>query len=152
MKSTQTQKLEGVKGVQPGDESVSMGEAGESGRPGLETLLAYILVALAALTLGLILGLNGRPELSSYMVVGGIIAYLISSITYHKARWVPLMLTLGLHIGAITSYYSNPIVLPLLIIERWGEKSVINLDIVQLIIAYEILTASTSRIRQSLKT
>jgi hypothetical protein len=62
------------------------------------------------------------------------------------------MLTLGLHIGAVTSYYSNPIVLPLLVIERWGERSVINLDIVQLIIAYEILTASTSRIRQSLKT
>jgi hypothetical protein len=118
---------------------------------GLEIPLAYVLLALTALVLGLILGLRGRPELSSYMVVGGILAYLITSIVYHRARWIPLMLTLGLHIGAVLSYYSNPIVLPMVVIERWGERSAINLDIVQLIIAYELVTTSIPRIKQNFK-
>ncbi len=117
----------------------------------LELSLAYVLVSVAALMVGLVLSLRGRPELSSYMVVGGVVAYLITSIIYHRARWIPLMLTLGLHIGAVATYYSNPIVLPLVIVERWGERSAINIDIVQLIVAYEVATTSLSMIRQNLK-
>jgi len=151
MRGVRARKLEETGDVRSDSESASIGEARGGGGLSLEITLAYVLLALATLTLGLILGLNGRPELTSYMVMGGVIAYLVSSIVYGKARWIPLMLTLGLHIGAVTSYYSNPIVLPLVIVERWGERSVVNVDIVQLIIAYEIVAVSTSKIKQNLK-
>ena len=123
----------------------------KSGKWSLELSLAYILIALTALITGLLLGLRGRPELLSYMIIGGIIAYLITLIVSSGVRWIPLMLTIGLHVGAIVSYYSNPIVLPLIVIERWGDKSVVNLDIIQLIIAYEIVILSISKLKQNLK-
>ena len=42
------------------------------------------------------------------------------------------------HIGAVAAYYSNPLILPLIIIERsiTGKYS-INIDIVQLALLYE---------------
>lgn len=129
------------------------GSSGEvKGGFSLELHIAYILLCAIMLILGLILGFNGRPEVTSYMIAGGIVAYLITSILIPVARWAPLMLTLGIHIGAIISYYSNPIVLPFVIVERWGERTIINIDVIQVILAYEIIASSLPRLRQNLKT
>ena len=130
------------------NEGVSGGGRGVS----LEVTLIYVFSSLVAFITGLILAFNKGPSISSYMVTGGIVAYLVTSLLIPKARWIPLALTLGLHVGAITTYYSNPLVLPLIIIERWGERSSLNIDVVQLILAYEIVASVISRLRQNLKT
>ena len=124
-------------------------ESREGGR--LEVIALYALSATAAFIAGLALSFNRGPETASYMVAGGLIAYLVASIVVYKARWVPLALTLGLHVGAILSYYSNPLVLPLLVVERWGERAALNIDIVQLALAYELATVTLARLRQNFK-
>ncbi|MEM0491034.1 MAG: hypothetical protein QXO93_01755 [Acidilobaceae archaeon] len=119
-----------------------------------ELVIAETLIIISLLLVGLTLGLNSRPEISSYMIIGGVLAYLITSIIIPKTRWIPLALTLGIHIGSIITYYSDPLVLPFIVIERHMGKQAINIDIIQILIAYEVIVTYTtwSRTREKPKT
>ncbi len=93
-----------------------------------------IITAIIFLTLGLTLG----PYKVSISTILLLLIYVILQNTRTSIRLIPLIAATTLHIGAILTYYSNPIILPLTIIERSIDgKYSINIDIIQLAIIYE---------------
>ncbi len=105
-----------------------------------EKVLEYI----ALFFIGLVfftLGISGKPTVSSITISLLIIVYAVTislSESYIKYVLVALVST---HIGSIISYYSSPLILPFVIIERSANYSSINIDFVQIILAYEIIRA-----------
>ncbi|MEB3765506.1 MAG: hypothetical protein GSR77_05010 [Desulfurococcales archaeon] len=116
-----------------------------------EKILEYI----ALFFIGLVfftLGISGKPAVSSITISLLIIVYAITislSESYIKYVLVALVST---HIGSIISYYSSPLILPFVIIERSTNYSSINIDFVQIILAYEIIRAKPWKKRENSKT
>ncbi|MDM7275730.1 MAG: hypothetical protein P3X22_006415 [Thermoprotei archaeon] len=119
-------------------------------------LASAIIVFIVSLTLSVysfsrLIEEGGNILTASMAIVGLIVAYLILALFAIPIRWIPLAAALGAHLGFVTIYYSNPLILPLIIVERLGDKASINIDIVQLAVAYEIVTLYLSRPPQNSK-
>ncbi len=99
-------------------------------------LVAYAFSLLVGATLG---GLSG-PYGASVMVASMIVLYAIALSLYPGSRLLFLSAALGAHLAAVASYYSNPVPLPLFVLERSAEGYSLNIDIVQVIIAYEAVS------------
>ncbi|MCE4599666.1 MAG: hypothetical protein F7C81_05660 [Desulfurococcales archaeon] len=92
-----------------------------------------LIIAVIGFTMGATLG----PRRTSMAIIAAIILYMITTSMLPRTRIIFLLIAATLHIGALTSYYSNPIILPLIIIEQAHNKYSLNIDIVQLAILYE---------------
>ncbi len=119
-------------------------------------LASAITVFIASLTLSLYISPRlteggGHPLAASMTIVGLLVAYLVLALFTTPIRWIPLAAALGIHLGSVMTYYSNPLILPLIVVERLGDKASINIDIVQLAIAYEIVTLYLTRPLQNPK-
>ncbi|BAN90601.1 hypothetical protein [Aeropyrum camini] len=123
------------RGESPLEEGVECGwvEAVERAY-GLEVLIASawtLLVSLVAAALG-------GPEAASLIVSLSLVTYLILSLFETRIRLAPLAAAAGAHLGAVASYYSNPLPLPFLVVERGPNGAIVNVDIVQLVAFTEI--------------
>ncbi len=118
------------------NETIEDGKVYFTGRE--EQILDYIITFFVGLVF-LTIGILGKPMLSSIIISLLIISYaLLISFTdesYSKYIVVALIAT---HVGSIITYYSNPIIMPFIIIERHGENYSLNIDIVQIIVIYEL--------------
>ncbi|MEM1927307.1 MAG: hypothetical protein QXS85_01010 [Acidilobaceae archaeon] len=119
--------------------------------PGVSLLTATILVGMVGVLVGFLIGLAYRAEGASLLLLSTLVAYIVVIVAYPRLLAARLLLALFMmcsHLGAILAYYSNPIVLPFVVIERGARGSSINLDFTQLILAYEIANAYlSSRLR-----
>jgi hypothetical protein len=99
----------------------------------------YLVIMFLSFLMGATITLAGGPMGASVLVDVSIVAYalLIASSVY--ARHTVLALALGAHIAAILKYYSSPIPLPFIIIERGSHGYSLNIDLVQIILAYELV-------------
>jgi len=111
-------------------------------------------VAAAALAAALVAGVlaaAGGPLAASILVDLSIIGYAVFA-GNRLLRLVPLAAMVGAHVSAVATYYSHPIPLPpLAVVERDPATalSAANLDIVGLIVAYDIVERVWSRRRRS---
>ncbi len=115
----------------------SGGEVYSSG-PGVPRSV-YVVVALFLILIFATLGLSGSPELAS-IVMWLLLAFYLASSTISddvKLRLLTVISMASLHFGAVASYYSHPLVLPFVIIERSANHSSVNIDFVQAIIVFE---------------
>jgi len=99
----------------------------------------YIVLLVFAVLIGGTIAVAGGPYATSIIVDIAIIAYALLITSDPLTRHTAIALALGAHITAIIKYYSSPIPLPFIILERGGHGTTINIDIVQLTIAYEII-------------
>ncbi|MCS7107690.1 MAG: hypothetical protein NZ902_06285 [Acidilobaceae archaeon] len=83
--------------------------------------------------------------LTSFAFVGGLLAYILISYTSPSLRYYPLALLVGIHVGAVLTYYTKPLPLPFLIVEMSPFGAAINVDLVQVLLAYELATHYFSR-------
>ena len=99
----------------------------------------YLVTALFISLIFATLGLSGNPELVSIVMWLLLAFYLVSSAISDdvKLRLLSVLAMASLHFGAIISYYSNPLLLPFVIIERNAGHSSINIDFVQAILVFE---------------
>ena len=94
-----------------------------------------ITTAIIFTTLGATLG----PYKTSILIITLIILYILLQGTKTTIKLIPLTAAIATHIGALTTYYSHPQILPLIIIEKTTQgKYTINIDIVQITTLYEI--------------
>ncbi len=103
-----------------------------------EQILDYIITFFVGLVF-LTIGILGKPMLSSIIISLLIISYalLISFTDESYSKYIVVALT-ATHVGSIITYYSNPIIMPFIIIERHSENYSLNIDIVQIIVIYEL--------------
>jgi len=106
--------------------------AGSAARP--HVVAVTVLLTLAILPFAL----AGSPRLSSTIIVAMVLGYAVSSIVYPVARWAFLVAALVAHAASIAIYYTNPLILPFVILEREGGRYSINIDVIQLILIYEV--------------
>lgn len=104
-----------------------------------EYAAAYMVAYAFAFAIGLTMGYAAGPFGASVVVDVAIVAYAVLLSTYVEARWIPLSLAIGTHLAAILSYYSHPIPLPFLILERGKHGYTMNIDLVQALIGYDLL-------------
>lgn len=100
----------------------------------LEEILWLALPALVGFTVGLMTAGSLAPS----AVIIGIVAYALISIFLPSLRLFPLLFAFGAHVSAVLFLYSDPIPLPLFVIERGAPGIVINVDIVQIALLYEL--------------
>ena len=108
-------------------------------------LALSILVSIPLLVASTTIGLSGDPLLVSYLITTSIIIYAILSLVSSPLRLLPLAFALGSHVGALVSYYSDPLILPLMIIERGPDGTSINLDLVQILLLLEAPNVASPR-------
>ena len=94
------------------------------GKPPLLAVLPASIVAAAVATTS--------KEAAASTVVIGLIGYLALSMLDSPWRLPLLASSLAAHISALAMYYSNPLLLPLAIVERGPQGSVVNIDLVQI--------------------
>ena len=99
--------------------------------------IGITLSSIPLLVVGVGIGLSGKPLSVSYLVMTSVLVYTLLSLVSSPLRVPPLILALGLHVGALASYYSNPLILPLIIIERSPNGSSINIDLIQVLLLLE---------------
>ena len=127
----------------PGEEDYFLEE--RSG-PDLARILIYAVSALLGSIVVIVsYGIGAAPLVASGVIAFSLLAYALSLSFFPEYRRVFLASAVGAHISAVLLYYSNPIPLPFLIIERSPEGMSLNIDLVQLVIAYEYLTSKTTR-------
>ncbi len=80
-------------------------------------------------------------ESASTIIVLSLAGYLILSLLENRWRLLFLSSAVAAHITAVVLYYTNPIPLPLVLLERSSNGLVANLDIVQIVILAEAATA-----------
>ncbi|MCE4612517.1 MAG: hypothetical protein F7C07_01605 [Desulfurococcales archaeon] len=101
--------------------------------------VAASIAVLVMLTLPF--SMTGSPRVSSITIVLLILGYAIASVIYPLARWAFLIAALVSHVVSIAIYYTNPLVLPFVVLEREGGRYSINIDLIQLILVYELRNA-----------
>ncbi len=101
--------------------------------------VAASIAVLVMLTLPF--SMTGSPRVSSITIVLLILGYAITSVVYPLARWAFLIAALAAHAVSIAIYYTNPLILPFVVLEREGERYSINIDLIQLILVYELRNA-----------
>ena len=100
----------------------------------------YIIISFFIVIIFLTIGLGGNPKVSSLVMWILLAGYLILAAgDYTEVTWMVALAMAALHIGSIISYYSRPLILPLVIIERSHLHKSINIDFVQIIILIEVL-------------
>ncbi|MEB3846925.1 MAG: hypothetical protein GSR74_02985 [Desulfurococcales archaeon] len=104
-----------------------------------EELGLYLVVVFLALLVGATVTLAGGPLGASVLVDISIIAYALLVTSNITARHAVIALALGAHIAALLKYYSHPIVLPFVIVERGAHGYTLDIDLVQAVIAYELV-------------
>lgn len=87
---------------------------------------------------------------SAFIFVGGLLAYLLVSYASPSSRHYPLAFLVGIHVGAVLTYYTRPVPLPFLIVELSPFGPTLNIDIVQVLVAYELVTRYLSKRSQSI--
>ncbi|MCE4602110.1 MAG: hypothetical protein F7C08_02055 [Desulfurococcales archaeon] len=93
-----------------------------------------ILSILIFSTLGATLG----PYRTSITIMGLLLIYILLQGASTPLRLIPLVAAASTHIAAVLAYYSNPLILPLVILERSTIHGYsINIDIVQIALLYE---------------
>ena len=95
--------------------------------------------AAGGLVGGIVSALTGGPLAASLSVALGGLLYVAAGALGLPIRLAGLGLALGAHIAALTSYYSNPIPLPFLIVEVNQGRAALGIDIVQIILAHEVI-------------
>ena len=108
---------------------------------GLRRILASPIViglSMIGAIAGATVGIAGDPRASSFFIMTMLFAYTLLSINGLPYRLAPLAAMIAAHIASITSYYSNPLLLPLIVVERAGDRYSVNLDVVQLALVYEL--------------
>lgn len=100
---------------------------------------AYIVVCLFAFLVGATIGYVSGPLGSSILIDLAILFYAILLTVAPQIRWVGISLAAGTHIAALLSYFSNPIPLPFIILERNSHGYTLSIDLVQAVIFYELL-------------
>ncbi len=115
-------------------------EEAQEGYTSSERLFSIILSAFVALIF-LTIGLSGNPRLVSSIIWITLAIYIIllSVEGYAEFAWLAVVAMVSAHIGALVSYYSNPLVLPFVIIERGRGHESLNIDIVQIVLLVEII-------------
>ncbi|MCX8196049.1 MAG: hypothetical protein N3F67_03100 [Acidilobaceae archaeon] len=88
--------------------------------------------------MGLAVALALGPGWTSFAFVGALIAYVAASFFFPETRYLPLSLLVGIHVGAVISYYTRPVPLPFFIVELSPYGPLLNIDVVQLLVAYEL--------------
>ncbi len=132
----------------PGQASIFLGRTGLSVEGGEEKytvdlpeeqqkIILYVAVFFLSLVF-LTVGLLGVPLLSSVSVDLLIVAYALLLSFAPDLTILAVAPMVAVHAGSIISYYGHPLVLPFIVIERHGEFSSAGIDIVQIIVAYEI--------------
>ncbi len=108
-----------------------------------------IIASAWSLLLSFSVSLLSGAEVSSTIITLSVIGYLLASALDAPLRLPLLVSAVGAHIASLITYYSNPIPLPLIVLERSSTGIVANIDIVQLIAmsesAYALKTASCQR-------
>jgi len=113
-----------------------------------------VVVAAAALAAALVAGVLaalGGPLAASIVVDLSILGYAVFA-GNRLLRLVPLAAMAGAHIAAMATYYSNPLPLPpVAVVERdpAATLSAVNLDIVGLVVAYDVIDRVRLRWRRS---
>ncbi|MEM0340834.1 MAG: hypothetical protein QXN05_04935 [Acidilobaceae archaeon] len=100
--------------------------------------------ALTGLVLGIAVSLSYRAEGASLLLFSILTLYVGTTVTAPRLLAVRVLIALfmmAVHIGAVLTYYSNPLVLPLLVIERGVHGNSVNFDFIQLVLAYEVVSA-----------
>ena len=80
-------------------------------------------------------------EAASTIIVLSLAGYLVLSILESRWRLLFLSSAVTAHITAVVLYYTNPIPLPLLLLERSPDGLAANLDIVQVVVLAEVAVA-----------
>lgn len=99
----------------------------------------YIVVCIFALLVGATIGYASGPLGASVMIDIAILFYALLLTSAPEIRWVALSLALGTHAATVLSYYSNPIPLPLAVLERGSHGYTLNFDLVQAVVYYELI-------------
>lgn len=94
--------------------------------------------AIAPMAVGFFAGHMTAGAAAPMAVILGIVAYAMISLFLPDLRLFPVFFALGAHAAAVAHLYSDPIPIPLAVIERGEQGAVINVDIVQMILAYEL--------------
>lgn len=100
----------------------------------------YITIAFFIGIIFFTLGIGSKPETASitmWILLAGYLVLAASDFT--GLTWLVAVAMASLHAGAIISYYSHPVILPFVIIERSGEHVSLNIDFVQIVILSEII-------------
>ncbi len=85
-------------------------------------------------TLGATLG----PYRTSITIMGLLLLYILLQGASTPVRLIPLAAAAAAHIAAVLAYYSHPLILPLVVLERSPTHGYsINIDIIQIAILYE---------------
>lgn len=100
---------------------------------------AYITVCVFAFLIGATVGFTSGPLGSSILVDLAILLYAVLLTIAPSIRWVGISLAAGTHVAALLSYYSNPLPLPFIILERGLHGYTLNVDLVQAVIFYELV-------------
>ncbi|GBF08651.1 hypothetical protein apy_03760 [Aeropyrum pernix] len=117
------------------EESVECGWVEAAKRAyGLEVLIA----SAWTMIISLVASALGGPEAASLVVSLSLVTYLALSLFETRLRLAPLAASVGAHVGAVASYYSNPLPLPFIVVERGSQGAIINIDIVQIVVLTEI--------------
>ena len=106
------------------------------------SLLTNIIMLGFIFIIFLTVGLAGSPKASSIVVwilLAGYVVLATASSEYSRYTWMLATALVGVHIGSIASYYSNPIIYPFIIIERGAGHESVNIDIVQLVVLVELV-------------
>ncbi len=109
-----------------------------------QKIILYVAVFFLSLVF-LTVGLLGVPLLSSVSVDMLIVVYALLLSFAPDLTILAVAPMVAVHAGSIVSYYGHPLVLPFVVIERHGRFSSANIDIVQIIAAYEIARWLLSR-------
>ena len=115
---------------------------------GLRRILANPIViglSIVGAIAGATVGIAGDPRASSFFIMTMLFAYTLLSINGLPYRLAPLAAMIAAHIASIASYYSNPLLLPLIVVERAGDRYSVNLDVVQVALVYELYQLASTR-------
>ncbi len=123
-------------------------EREDRGKCGIRWILANPVViglSIVGAIAGATVGAASDPKASSFFIIVMLFAYTILSINNLPYRLAPLAAMITAHVASILSYYSNPLPLPLVVVERFDGRYSINLDIVQIAIVYELYQIASAR-------
>ncbi len=80
-------------------------------------------------------------ESAAAVIVASLAGYLVLSILESRWRILFLASAVSAHLVAVLLYYTNPIPLPLLLLERSEGNAAVNIDVVQIVVLAEIASA-----------
>ena len=104
-----------------------------------DALKAYIALLVLAIAAGATITLAGGPMGASIIVDIAIIAYALLLTSDPIDRHVVLAVAVGAHTAAILLYYSHPLILPFVVLERGKHGTTLDIDLVQILLAYEVI-------------